>query len=118
MNEFPSEKDLAFLNGLVVCNVILHPYSIDFTFDDGTFLVVEHELEHIHDNGRCDRFDIQKGFGPVDLHKVVNRQIVGYEREPLQLTVRFDNGHSLRIISILGPYESGHFTRRDGLWLF
>ena len=118
MKEFPSEEDLAFLNGLTVSNAILQPYSIDFSFDDGTYLTVEHVLEHIHDNGRRDSFDIQEGYGPLDLHKIVNHRIVGFEREPLRLTLRFDNGHSLRITSILGFYESGHFNRRGECWIF
>ena len=118
MKAFPETGELKFLLGLTVRNAILQPYSIDFTFDDGTFLIVEEGLEHVYEDGRSYWLNPQEEYGPVDLHRIVNRQIVSLEREPFMLTLTFDNGHMMRIISTPGIYESGHFSRQGDVVVF
>ncbi len=118
MREFPEYEYLEFMIGCTISNVILQPYTIDFTFDDNTFLTVEVFLEHIDENGCSQLLDIQKGYGPISLHKIVNCEIVRIERDPLLLTIYFKNDHVLKIISVPGPLESGHFNRHGEVAIF
>lgn len=118
MKEFPDQTTLRFLIGIRVANVVFQPYSIDVRFDDGTLLVTEHLIEHVDQNGRSRKLDIQKGFEATELHKIVDRQVVSIIRAPFSLTLHFDNGHALTVISLPGPLESGHIWRGEDLFVF
>jgi hypothetical protein len=118
MKEFPAYDALKFLVGRKVSNIIFQPFSIDIGFDDNSFLVVEHLLEHFDDNGSGQILYIKKGFGPVRLHKIVGREVAEVDRQPFSLAIRFANGHLLKVISIPGPLESGHISREGDVLAF
>jgi hypothetical protein len=118
MREFPDRKELSFLIGLSVSGVVFRRFTLDVMFDDNTVLQAEYMLEHVDERGECEHLDIQAGFGAVSLHKVVEATVTSIEREPLLLSLVFDNGHTLRIASELGPYESGNFSRGADVIVF
>lgn len=118
MNEFPPYEALEFFIGLRVSNVIFQPYSVDFTFDDGTRLVCEHNVEHCDTAGRRQVLDIQKGFDTVALHNVVDRRIVRIVRDAFSLCFTFDDGQKVKISSLPGEFESGHIWHAGELQVF
>jgi hypothetical protein len=118
MKEFPEQALLQFLVGRTVGNVVFQPYSIDFTLDDNSYLVVEHLLEYVGQHGAVERLNPQEGFGATALHRIVSRVVTSVVREPFSLTLHFDNGHSLKVHSIPGRYESGHISGNGDYFVF
>jgi hypothetical protein len=118
MKEFPEESELQFFVGLRVGNIIFQPYSIDVTFDDNTYLVAEGILEHVDQNGVIERLEPKKGFGATTLHRIVDKLVILIVRKPWSLEFRFENGHSLAVISIPGPIESGHISHAGDMFVF
>lgn len=119
MQEFPAEDVLGFLIALEVANVIFQPYSIDIGFTDGTYLVCEHKIEYVGEDGASHQIDIQKRrLGPVCLHEFVGRHIEGIVRDSFLLTLRFNGDWMLKIYSIPGPLESGHFSHAGEVIVF
>jgi hypothetical protein len=118
MQPFPDRNELQFLIGLRISNVILQPYSIDFTFEDNSFLVVEHCLVHKFSEADFDTFDIQNGYISNRLHSVVSKKIVGIKAETWALSLCLKDGQVLQIVSNPGPLESGHFSRHGKVLVF
>ena len=118
MKEFPEQALLQFLVGRTVGNVVFQPYSIDFSLDDNSYLVVEHLLEYVGQHGAVERLNPQEGFGATALHRIVSRVVTSVVREPFSLTLHFDNGHSLKVHSIPGRYESGHISGNGDYFVF
>jgi hypothetical protein len=118
MKEFPEQAELQFLVGRSVSNVIFQPYSIDITFDDNSYIVAEHLLEYVGQHGAVERLNPQEGFGATALHSIVTRVVTSVIRQPFSLTLRFDNGHSLNVLSIPGRYESGQIWTRGDYFVF
>jgi len=118
MQEFPGTTELQFPLGLRVSGLIFQPFSMEVIFDAGTSLVSEHSLEYEPANGEPEILDIQKGLDKTSIHKIVDHQIVCFERTPFSLSLLFDDGQKLRVISVPGPLESGHFSRGKTLLIF
>ncbi|WP_119391363.1 hypothetical protein [Taklimakanibacter lacteus] len=110
MNEFPSAIDVQFLKGLRVSCLIFQPYAVEITFDDGSSLVSEHLIEYSPVAGEVQVLDIQKGFDHVSIHRIVDRRIADIRREPFDLSLHFEDGQTLKVISKPGPLESGHLS--------
>jgi len=118
VKQFPDAEALRFLLGVGVSNITFQPFSIDILFDEGTILVVEHSLEYADETGRVQTLDIQKGFGPTALHRIVGGVISAVSREPFLLTIDFSNGRRLKIKSVPGGLESGHISSQGEIWVF
>jgi hypothetical protein len=85
-----------------VSNVTFQPFSIDVAFDDNSYLVAEHVLEHVDDRGVSEVLEPQKGHGATTLHKIVNALVTSSERERFAWMLKFESGHRIKIKSIPG----------------
>jgi hypothetical protein len=115
MKPFPPLDQLAFLIGAEVTNVTLQPYHVDFRFEDGTLLVVEHGLEYIDEQGRASAYDPQQRLAShsVSFHALILDRIAQVHVEAFRLALVFESGRQLVVLSKSGPYESGHVGRKD-----
>lgn len=61
---------------------------------------------------------IQNGYGATAIHKIVNKKIVKIARLPFILEFYLEDNLILKVRSIPGALESGHFLRHGELAIF
>jgi hypothetical protein len=115
---FPPREKLAFLIGLELSNVTLQPWSLDFRFTDGTLIVAEYRVEYVNGD-KVEVHDIEN-LGAISFHPLIRAQAVVLDIEVTDhhLSLLFDSKRRLTIVSVSGPYESGHIGHRDQLIIF
>jgi hypothetical protein len=108
MHPFLPISDLQFLTGKELSQVRLDPYSLQFHFLDGTTIAVNRRIEHVDQAGQTHVHDCQIQTGAaLYLHQLLQRRIAMIEVEPYRLSLTFDGGAILRVLSDDGPYECG-----------
>jgi hypothetical protein len=115
MHPFPETPKLQFLVGAELEQVCLGPWQIQFNFDKGR-ISVEGELEHLDKSGKVRRHNtVENRLAPFLLHHLFGQKVRLIEVEPYRLTLAFDGGDIIRILSDEGPYECGQIYDEDGL---
>lgn len=118
MHEFPPESKLGFFVGLPLSNVTLQPFTIDFWFEGNVLMSVEHVLEHIDGAGTKQEIDIQAGYGAISLHKLIGRKVTSFRRQPLCLSLKFEDDQVLNVFSDLSAYEAGNIHHQGRIFIF
>ena len=109
MYSFPPAADLQFLIGLDVGQICLDPWSTQFRFTDGGRITIEGPFEHVDVQGKLhhhQEVDAQDR-GAVFFRDLIQQRITLVESEPLRLTLGFENGATLAIVSEDIEFESG-----------
>jgi len=115
MHPFPDMALLSPFEGDEIAQIQLNPYGIGFLFESGKHLAVEWRLVHVEPDGTTTSIDFRMRVHPkIALQKLLYKKIVGVEREDLTLTLRFEDGAALFVLSELGPYECGILNLPDG----
>ena len=115
MHPFPQAAELTFLNGMELVQICIGQWQIQFIFDS-VHIAVEGALEHIGEDGTIRHHNTEDSrFSPIFLHHLIGQKIGGVEIEPFQLTLTFDGGEKLRILSDEGPYECGQIFDKRGM---
>ncbi|WP_066782074.1 hypothetical protein [Sphingomonas sp. CCH5-D11] len=108
MRPFPPAETLQIFVGDALAEVRLNPFGLQFSFESERLIHVEHAIIHTEPDGTTWSYDCQADDRPpVILHRLLGRYIRSVEREDLRLTLQFENGSSLAILSDLNGYESG-----------
>ncbi len=115
MRPFPPLADLQRLVGDTLWQIRFDPNSLQFIFDSGLNLVSQDSVEHVQPNGDTLRHENESYRDPPTLlHRLIGKSITTVDREDLLLTLAFSDGATLRVVSEIGPYESGHIENADG----
>lgn len=118
MHPFPPQSKLNYLIGDTLGQVRLDPYSTQFLFERTKILTVL-ALEHVDVDGTKWSFEnIATDSGPSLLHRLVGDIVKSVQVQALQLTLEFESGAQLRLLSDLEPYEAGTIDGPDGLIVF
>lgn len=113
MHPFPQANKLRFLKGTELNHICLGQWQIQFNFDPFQ-IAVEGELEHVDKAGIVRRHNTDDSrLSPIFLHNLIGQRIQELEVEPFRLTLTFDGGEKLRILSDEGPYECGQIHGKD-----
>lgn len=115
MHPFPPVEKLGFLVGAELSNVTLDPYAVRFSFVEGSMIVVEHGLEFVDVEGRVHAHDPQRRLGPdpIYFHKLIEDRVAHIEVQEYRLSLVFESGQTLTVLSELGPYESGQIYHSE-----
>lgn len=114
MHPFPDTPKLHFLIGAELEQVCVGRWRIQFDFDKAR-ISVEGELEHTDKGGTVRRHNTDEDrLAPFFLHHLFGQKIRLIEVEPFRLTLGFDGGDVIRILSDEGPYECGQIYDEDG----
>lgn len=107
MRPFPPPAELQFLIGRELEQICLGTWQVQFLFDKAS-ISVESDLEHIDKSGTLRRHNTDEDrLAPILLHHLIGQKIRLIEVEPLRLTLVFDRGDIIRILTEEGPYECG-----------
>ena len=119
MHPFPEAAKLQFLVGEELEQVCLGPWQIQLNFHKAR-IHVEHDLEHVDKSGAVRRHNTDEDRpSPIFLHRLLGQSVRKVEVEPFCLTVTFDGGDMIRVISEDGPYECGQiYDEHGGLTVF
>lgn len=108
MYPFPPNSELQCLLGEVLAQVLLDPFQVQLKFGSGRSLVAALRIEHVEPNETVWPYDCSASEGPpLLLHRLLQRTVAAVAREDLCLTLTFDDGSALRVVSDLGPYKAG-----------
>jgi hypothetical protein len=114
MHTFPETLKLQFLVGAELEQVCFALWQIQFNFNKGR-IIVEGELEHLDKAGKVRRHNTDEDrLSPFFLHHLFVQKVRLIEVEPFRLTLAFDGGDIIRILTDEGPYECGHIYDEDG----
>ena len=108
MQEFPPASELSHLIGDELAQVCLDPYQIQFRFQRNS-IAAEFAVEQIEPDGTVWRYRcVAAEAGEAMLHRLIGKKIEAVKTEGLRMTISFDNGAALCVLSETRPYESGH----------
>jgi hypothetical protein len=108
MHPFPQSSELQFLVGRELCQIALDPHSVQFRWAEGGQITVTGDMEHIDESGATHAYDSTAFTGPpLLLHRLLQKKVVMLEVQPLRLTLGFEGGQQLRLLSEEGPWECG-----------
>ena len=98
--------------------VCLDPNSIQFRFERNR-LMSELSVEQIEPDGtvwvnECFAAEASANM----LHRLVGKAVTAIDTSGLALSITFENGAVLRVLSEIGPYEAGHIDGEGGLFVF
>ena len=113
MKPFPPAEQLQFLVGPALASISLGRFIISFHFDNLAWISAEHAIEY-GDGGEVESYDIQAGMGPVRFHKLLLESVTRIDVQEWRLTLTFESGRTLSLISRPGPYESGQIASGKG----
>ena len=116
MHKFPQSSELQFLVGKELAQIALDPNSVQFRWSEGGQISVTNDLEHVDEDGVVHLYDCAAFTGPpLLLHRLLMKKIVMIEVQPLCLTLGFEGGQQLRLMSEEGPWECGLIWFTDDL---
>jgi hypothetical protein len=116
MHEFPPLSELQFLIGKELGQVALDPHSVQFRWSEGGQITVQHDFEHVDEEGRTHVYGCTAHVGPpLLLHRLIQKKVLLVEVQPLCLTLTFEGGQILRLRSEKGPWECGLIKLADDL---
>ena len=108
MHPFPSLAELQFLVGRELGQIALDPNSVQLRWSEGGQITVTGELEHLDECGATHSYDCAAFTGPpLLLHRLIMKKVAMVDVEPLCLTLVFEGGQQLRLMSEEGPWECG-----------
>ena len=115
MQPFPSAESPKMLPGDRIAQIKLDPNSVQVLFESGLVLVVEESVEHVCVDQpsyvyRCEAWRD----GPSLLHRLIQKSIVGIDRQDWSLALDLDDRSKLTVYSDDINFESGHFEYPDG----
>ena len=114
MHPFPQDKELHFLVGAELEQVCLGQWQIQFNFDNAR-ICIEGDLEHVDKLGTSRRHNTDEDrLSPIFLHHLVGQKVRLIEVEQFRLTLAFDGGDIIRILSDEGSYECGQIYNEHG----
>ena len=115
MQPFPLSKTLEPLIGDSVVQVRLDPNSVQILFGSGLVLMIEERLHHECNGLPPYRYQCEAWCdGPTLLHRLIQKSVVGLDREDWSLTILLDDGSKITVDSVDSNLESGHFAYPDG----
>lgn len=118
MMEFPPTTEMSHLIGDMLMQVRFDPHSTQFHFERN-FLISEFAVEHIEPDGTQWNYNCVAAEAPaLMLHRLVGRTVTDVKSEGFRLTLLFDNGSALHVLSDDGPYEAGHIDGCDRFIVF
>ncbi|KFC74786.1 hypothetical protein FG93_00965 [Bosea sp. LC85] len=107
MHEFPPASELDHLIGDTLMQVCLDPFGLQFRFERST-ITSERAVEHIEPDGTAWSYRCVADEAPATkLHRLVGRRVTSLSSTGMRLSITFDDGAELTILSDLGPYEAG-----------
>lgn len=110
MYAFPPASELDHLIGDTLMQVCLDPFSLQFRFEHST-ITSERAVEHIEPDGTAWSYRCVAAEAPATrLHQLVGRRVTALSGAGMRLSITFDDGAALIIISDLGPYEAGQIV--------
>lgn len=116
MHMFPTSAELDFLIGKEIGQICLDPNSVQILFCNGGRIHIEHEFEHIAEDGRSYLYDCAACSGPpLLLHRLIAKTITSLDVTPLRLTLNLSDSQKLILQSEEGPYECGQIWLADNL---
>jgi len=108
MRPFPPAQTLQIFVGDALGQVRIDPFGLQFKFESERLIYVEYAIIHKEPDGTAWPYDCQADDRPpVILQRLLRRKIRSVGRNDLQLTLTFEDGSSLAILSELNGYESG-----------
>ena len=108
MHPLPPAAEFQSFVGDAMAQVFLDPFGLHFTFESMRWLAAYHRIEHIEADGSVWAYDCEAAEGPpLVLHRLLYRRIEAVEWEDLAVTFRMEGGSALKVLSELGPFESG-----------
>ena len=108
MHPFPQSSELQFLVGKELRQIALDPHSVQFRWAEGGQITVTGKIEHVDESGNTRSYDCTAYTGPpLLLHRLILKKIVMLEVQPLCLTLGFEGGQQVRLLSEEGPWECG-----------
>ena len=114
MRAFPTPSELEFLVGKEIGQICLDPNSVQLLFWNGGRIHIDHDFEHIADDGRSYRYDCAAHSGPpLLLHHLIAKNIVSLDVARLSLSLNLNDGQKLILYSEEGPYECGQIWSGD-----
>jgi uncharacterized SAM-dependent methyltransferase len=118
MHEFPPASEMTYLIGDTLEQVSLDPFSTQFRFERN-LLISEYAVEHTEPDGTVWKYKCVASEAPATLlHHLVGRTVVDVRSEGFRLTLLFDTGAALHVLSDDGPYEAGHIDGCDKFIVF
>lgn len=88
--------------------VCLDPFSTQFQFERNR-IISELAVEQIEPDGTPWIYKCVAAEAPANmLHRLVGKRVTEVKSEELRMSLIFDNGAVLHILSDLEPYEAGH----------
>jgi hypothetical protein len=116
MHPFPEASELQFLVGKELSQIALDPNSVQFRWFGGGQITVNDKLEHVDEDGVAHIYDCASFTGPpLLLHRLIMKQVVMLEVQPLCLTLGFGGGQRLLLRTEEGPWECGLIAFTDDL---
>lgn len=118
MYNFPNASQLQHLVDDTLMQVCLDPYSTQFHFDRNR-IMSELSVEQVEPDGTTLAYScVAAEAGPNMLHRLVGKIVKAVATEELTMTITFENGAVLRVLTEIGPYEAGHIDGEGGLIVF
>jgi hypothetical protein len=115
---FPNIAELRGFEGKTLEAVLLGPYTTQFQFESAT-IVSELAIEQVEPDGIVWRYDnVSWQAGPAMLHRLVNKTVTRLQREDYRLSLLFENGAWLHILSDDDPYEAGQIYMGERMFVF
>jgi len=129
MHRFPPVEDLRYLVGTTLTQITVDPYQVSFLLtDDGraTTLTSQYAFEFEQPNGQVEVYRPDRkssNFSPVHFHQLLDSKVQSIDLSPdgLRLTLRFERGLQLTVLSELDSYEAGTIACGGGsqkYWVF
>jgi hypothetical protein len=104
----PPAEQIASFVGDAIDQVRLDPYAVQLSFESMRQIDVSERLEHVEPDGTIWKYSCDAANGePLVLHRLLYKRIIAVEREDLHITLKIEDGSSLSIFTVIGPYESG-----------
>ncbi|WP_174291819.1 hypothetical protein [Sphingomonas bacterium] len=118
MDNFPDASQLQHLVDDTLMQVCLDPYSTQFHFERNR-IMSELSVEQVEPDGTTWSYScVAAEAGANMLHRLVGKVVKTVATEALTMTITFENGAVLRVLSEIGPYEAGHIDGEGGFIVF
>ena len=129
MHRFPPVEELRYLVGTTLTQITVDPYQVSFVLtDDGraTTLTSEYAFELKQPNGQAEVYRPDRkasNFSPIHFHQLLDSKVLSIDLSPdsLRLTLGFERGLQLTVLSELNGYEAGTIaceSRCRKYWVF
>jgi hypothetical protein len=126
---FPPIQELQYLVGTELTQVIVDPFQVRFLLVNNlsaTTLTSGYAFEFADCNGRSESYrpcEKCSDFSPIQFHQLLNDKVsaVDLSADGLRLTLAFELGTRLTILSVLDGYEAGTIACGGGskrFWVF